>query len=683
MMNRTNPFLCEWKTPYGLPPFAEIRYEDYMPAIREGIARQRAEIGAIVCNPEAASFENTVAAYELSGALLAKVCGVLYNLSLSDNCKEFEDILEEATPLLTSLNDEIFLDERLFKRVRTLYEADQSKYTREQQMVLENLYMAFVRNGVALSPDKKSRLKEINRGIALDQQKFSNNLLAENNAFQKICGISVSEYPEAMTMTEDRSVREKMFRAYSSRGNNDNANDNKQLVLDIMKLRAEKAEMLGFKNFAEYQLADKMAQKPEIVDDFLSGIMASSMKKAQEDLVRMQELMDQDIAAGKLPEASRLEAWDWFYYAEKLRKAEYDLDEDQVRPYFKLENVRKGVFAVAHRLYGIHIEPLPVKYGDNPVRYPEGLSSSVDPVPVYHPEVEAFKVTDADGSLLGIFYTDYLPRASKSGGAWMNNVRDQYYDAAGRNVRPVIVNVCNLAKPYRNEAGEEVPSLLTIDQVTTVFHEFGHALHGLLTQCHYHDVSGTNVAQDFVETFSQFNENWAFQPEILEKYAFHYQTGELIPSGLVAKIHSASHFNQGFQTGEVAAASILDMKWHELSWAELQPLEVADIARMEDRFCKEMGLIGEMIPRYRSTYFGHIFDNDYCAGYYGYLWSEVLDKDAFEHFKENGLFNPETAQCFRKTFLEKGGSEEPMTLYVQFRGAEPDSGALLRSRGLA
>ncbi len=670
-----NPFLSEWNTPYGLPPFDQIKYEHYMPAIREGIARQKAQVEAIATNPEPPTFANTVEAYELSGELLAKVEGVLYNLSLSDNSPELEEIMEEATPLLAELEDEIFLDSRLFRRVRTLYEGDQSNCTREQQILLKKLYRAFELNGVGLSAERQNRLREINKGIAVAQQKFSNHLLAENNAFEKECGVEVSAYGDTMTTCPDRSFREKMFRAYSSRGNHDDGNDNKQLVLDIMKLRAEKAEMLGFRNFASYQLADKMAGKPETVNCFLEEIMSCCMEKARGDVAQMQKLMDEDIAAGLLPAGSFIQPWDWFYYAEKLRKIEYDFDEEQVRPYFQLDNVRKGAFAAAHQLYGIDIESLPAD------RSRFGVPSEGG-VPVYHPEVEAFKVTDADGSLLGIFYTDYLPRASKSGGAWMNNVREQYHDAKGENVRPVIVNVCNLAKPSVNVEGKEIPSILTLDQVTTVFHEFGHALHGLLTQCHYHDVSGTSVAQDFVETFSQFNENWAFQPEILKKYAFHYCSGELIPAELVEKIHAASHFNQGFLTGEVTAASILDMKWHELTLTELQSLTISDIAAIENRFCKEMGLIAEMIPRYRSTYFGHIFDNDYCAGYYGYQWSEVLDQDAFAYFKENGLYNPEIAMRFRKIFLEKGGSEEPMLLYRQFRGQEPDPHAFLRARGL-
>ena len=657
-----NPFLQEWDTPYGIPPFEKITLEDYIPAVKAGIEQQEKELEAILNNPEAPSFKNTIDAYEQSGEILDKVTGVLYNLQETDGGDEMEKIAEEATELLTKHENAISMNKKFFGRVKAIYEADQSALTREQQMVLKNLYKSFTRNGVDLDDASQERLKEINVKIAGLQQKFGTNLLAENNAFKDKFGIPVSSYTDEMTTCEDRTRREEMFKAYSSRGNNGNEYDNKALALEILKLRAEKADMLGFETFAAYELDDQMAKEPAAVDKFLSEIQTAANAKAKEEVADMQKIMDEDVAAGKLPKGSRIQPWDWFFYAEKVRARKYALDENQTKPYFQMENVRHGIFAAAHKIYGINVEPL-------------------EDVPVYNPAVETFKVTDADGSLLGIFMTDYFPRPTKRGGAWMNAFREQYQDKDGKDVRPIIVNVGNLASPTGTE-----PALFSIDNVETVFHEFGHALHGLLTKCAYKSVSGTSVKRDFVETFSQFNENWAFQPEILAEYAKHYKTGEVIPDSLVAKITNARKFNQGFMTAELCAASILDMKWHELTSEDLKKMSEGDqasnVAAFEEKVCKEMGLPDEIIPRYRTTYFNHIFNSGYCAGYYSYLWSEVLDKDAFEFFEQNGIYNPAIASKFRRTFLERGGSEEPMVLYMMFRGAQPDPGALLRARGL-
>ena len=451
-----------------------------------------------------------------------------------------------------------------------------------------------------------------------------------------------------MTTTEDRAKREEMFKAYTMRGHNGNENDNRQLVLDVMKLRIDKAKLMGYNNPAEYILESKMAHDPQIVDAFLSDIMKAATARAKEEVADMQAIMNEEIAAGKLEAGTTIQPWDWWYYAEKVRKQKYDLDEDLIKPYFKLENVVNGIFTAAKELYGVNMEKL------------EG-------VPAYNTDVvTTYKVTAEDGSLLGIFTTDYLPRESKRGGAWMNNIREQYVDANGTMVRPIIVNVGNLEE------------YLNIDEVQTVFHEFGHALHGLLTQCNYRTVSGTNVTRDFVEMFSQFNENWAFQPELLAKYALHKDTKKVIPNELVEKIINSLKFNQGFMTTELCAASILDMKWHELS-----SIEGIDIDEFEKKVCDEMGLIGEIVPRYRTTYFNHIFSSGYSAGYYGYLWAEVLDKDAFSVFKASGnVWNKELATKFKKTFLERGGSEEPMTLYEEFAGRKPDNKAFLEGRGL-
>ena len=660
--SRNNPFLEEWNTPYGIPPFDEIQLSDYIPAVTAGIEQQKKELDAILANPDAPTFDNTVAAYEYSGEILTKVSLVLFNLQETEGNEEMDKVVEEATALMTAHEDEMSMNKAFFERVKAVYDAEQSGLTREQQMVLKNLYESFTRSGVALDEASQERLKDINQKIAAAQQKFGTNLLAENNAFKETFGVPVSAYPAEMTGCEDRDRREAMFKAYSSRGNNGNEYDNKALCLEILKLRAEKARMLGFDTFAAYQLGNKMARNPQTVDSFLGQIMGPAASKAVEEIADMQEIMDEDIAAGKLAEGSTIQPWDWFYYAEKVRQRKYALDEELTKPYFMMENVRHGVFAAAEKIYGVKVEPL-------------------SGVPVYNEAVDAFKVTDADGSLLGIFMTDYFPRDSKRGGAWMTNFRDQYIDAQGNDIRPIIINVGNMSAPK-----DSLPALFTIDEVETVFHEFGHALHGLVTKCTYPSVSGTSVARDFVETFSQFNENWAFQPEILAEYAKHYQTGETIPDTLVAKILKAEKFNQGFMTSELCAASILDMKWHELTEEELARMsegdQAANVAAFEAKVCQEMGLPEQIIPRYRTTYFNHIFNSGYSAGYYSYLWAEVIDKDAFEYFKQQGIYNPEVARSFRENLMERGGSEEPMVLYVRFRGAEPDPGALLRARGL-
>ncbi len=643
---RRNPLLSEWDTPYGIPPYAEIKVEDYMPAIQAGIAEQNREIEDIVNNTEAPTFENTVQALCLSGQTLSKVVGVLFNISETDRTEELDSIMELAMPLMSEHGDNINFNKPLYDRVATLYHGDQSQLTREQQMSLKKVYESFVRNGVGLDSTQQNRLKEINSELAQKSLKLGNNILAESNAFKSRFGISVSEYPEAMTNTEDREKRREMLMAYTLRGHNGNENDNTQLIKDIMTLRIEQARIMGYDTPAAYYLENKMAHDPQTVDTFLSDIMKVAVAKAKEEVQDMQQLMDEDVAAGRLPAGAKIEPWDWWYYAEKVRKQKYDLDESQVKPYFRLENVEKGIFLAAKKLYGVNMEPL------------EGM-------PSYNKEVKTFKVTDEDGSLLGILTTDWLPRDSKRGGAWMNNVRDQYVDAQGQEVRPIICNVGNLAE------------YCSIDDVQTMFHEFGHALHGLLTKCHYSNVSGTSVARDFVELFSQFNENWAFQPELLAEYAKN-DKGEVIPAQLVEKINNSLKFNQGFMTTELCAASILDMKWHEL-----QSVEDIDIDTFEKKVAQEIGLIPEIGFRYRSTYFNHIFNGGYSAGYYGYLWAEVLDKDAFSLFElQENVMDTELARKFRKTLMERGGSEEPMTLFKEFAGREPDNTAFLRGRGL-
>ena len=642
-----NPFLVEWETPYGIPPYEEIAVEDYIPAIQKGIEQQNAEIEAITSNPDAPTFENTIVPLELSGEILSKVSGVLYNVSETDRSDSLDAVMSRAIPLLSGHSDNINFNKALYNRIAAIYEGDQSGLTREQQVVLKKYYDGFTRNGIDLPEETQARLREINSEMATKTQQIGNNILAESNAFAAKFGFSVSEYPARMTTTEDRELRRQYNEAYTSRGNNGNEYDNNQLILDVMKLRIEKAKLLGYDNPAQYILADKMAGTPERVDSFLDGIMDAAVAKARLELADMQALMDEDVKAGLLPEGSKIEPWDWWYYAEKVRKAKYDLDENEVRSYFNVNNVREGIFRAAQTLYGINAEKL------------EG-------VPVYNPEVSTYKITDSDGSLIGIFTTDYFPRDSKRGGAWMNNVRQQYVDADGNDVRPIIVNVGNLSEN------------MNIDEVQTVFHEFGHALHGLLSKCTYPSVSGTNVTRDFVEMFSQFNENWAFQPDLLAVYAKN-SAGEVIPVELVHKILNSLKFNQGFMTTELCAAAILDMKWHEL-----ESVDGIDVAAFEQKVCDEMGLIPEIAPRYRTTYFNHIFSSGYAAGYYGYLWAEVLDKDAFSAFQNspNGIWDLEMSKRFRQIFLEKGGSEEPMVLYKEFMGREPDSRAMLLGRGL-
>ena len=660
----TNPFLTAWDTPYGIPDFGAVKEKHYIPAVEAGIAQQQAEIEAIIANTDAPTFENVVEAYEASGAILDRVVGVLFNLSETDSTPSLQEIVGQVLPMLSEHGDNIFMNADFFKKVAALYDNMESLgLTQEQKMVLKKLYMSFVKNGVALDEASQARMREINMELSSLSNTFGNRLLAENNAFAAEFGVAISEYAGAMATTADRELRQKMFEAYSSRGNNGGENDTKDLIMKMMALRIEKAKLLGYENPAQMILADKMAGNPETVDSFLEGIMTSAVKKAKEEIVDMQAVMDEDIKAGVLPAGSKIQPWDWAYYAERVRKAKYALDEEQTKPYFQMENVRAGVFEVAGRLFGLSFEQL-------------------SGIPSYHPDMEGFKVTDSDGSLIGILLTDYFPRDTKRGGAWMNNFVNQ--EVVGDiKYRPVIVNVGNFSKPVDGK-----PSLLTLDEVSTMFHEFGHALHGLLSQCTYKSVSGTSVPRDFVELPSQIMENWAFQPEVLALYARHYETGEVIPAELVAKIEAAGTFNQGFMTTELAAASILDMKWHELS--EISPLpsvgrndsEKSFVEQFEAEACREMGLIDEIIPRYRSTYFAHIFSGGYNAGYYSYLWAEVLDKDAFELFMQKGIFDTETAMAFRRNILEKGGSDEAMDLYRRFRGADPDPAALLRARGL-
>ena len=643
--SQKNVFLSEWDTPYGIPPYDKIKISDYIPAIKEGIKQHDAEIEAIASCVETPTFENTIAPLELSGELLQKVTGVLFNVSETDRSDALDKVVEEAIPLLSAHSNDIAFNKALYERVAAVYHADQSGLTREQQIVLKNHFEDFEREGISLPEEQQARLREINTAISTKCQTIGNNILAESNAFKEKFGFSVSDYPEKMTTTADRELRKQYLEAYTMRGHNGNEHDNRALAEEVLKLRLEKAQILGYDNSASYVLSDRMANNPATVNAFLSGIMKASTAKAREEVAEMQKFMDADPS---VPAGSKIEPWDWWYYTEKVRMAKYALDDEAIKPYFQMDSVRNGVFLAAKMLYGVNAEQL-------------------TDVPTYSPgNVQTWKLTYDDGSLIGIFTTDYLPRSSKRGGAWMNNVRNQYIDADGNDVRPIIVNVGNLAE-YMN-----------VSQVETTFHEFGHALHGLLSKCTYQSVSGTNVKRDFVETFSQINEYWAFQPELLALYAKNSE-GEVIPRELVDKINASLKFNMGFVTTELCAAAILDMKLHEI-----EDFSNFDVDEFEKQLAQDIGLNPEIGYRYRTTYFNHIFSSGYNAGYYGYLWSEVLDRDLFSFFEASpaGVFDRELATKFKETFLEKGGSEEPMVLYKQFAGREPDNSAFLRGRGL-
>ena len=641
----TNPFFEEWNTPYGIPPYDKIKVSDYLPAIKEGIKQQQAAIDAITSNQEAPSFENTIVPLEFSGELLSKVEGVLFNVVETDRSDALDAVVDKALPLLSEHGDNITFNKALYERIAAVYHGDQSSLTREQQVVLKEHFEAMEHEGIGLPQEQQDRLRAINTELASLTQKIGNNILAESNAFKEKFGFGVSDYPERMASTADRELRKAYLEAYTMRGHNGNQYDNRELALQVLKLRLEKARILGFPNYAAYELSDKMAGDPATVDAFLDGIMKASTAKARKEVAEMQKMMDADPS---VPAGSKIEPWDWWYYAEKVRQAKYALDDEAIKPYFQMDSVRNGIFIAAKKLYGVNVEAL------------EG-------VPVYSPgNVQTWKLSYDDGSLIGIFTTDYLPRSSKRGGAWMNNVREQCIRPDGTEVRPIIVNVGNLAE-YMN-----------VDQVQTVFHEFGHALHGFLTKCTYPSVSGTSVKRDFVEMFSQINEHWAFEPSLLALYAKNAE-GEVIPQELVDKINAALKFNMGFMTTELAAASVLDMKLHEI-----EDFEGFDVDAFEAKVAADCGLNPEIGYRYRTTYFNHIFSSGYSAGYYGYLWSEVLDRDAYSFFEAspNGVFDPELAARFKATFLEKGGSEEPMILYKQFTGREPDNKAFLRGRGL-
>ena len=674
-----NPLLVEQNTPFGVPAFDKVEIEHYLPAFQEAIAANEAEIEAIVNNPEAPTFANTIEALDRSGELLDKVVGVFFNVLEADGNDEMNKIAEEVTPMLSSLSDGIILNDALFQRVKAVYEQrDELGLNSEQMRLLTETFKSFANNGANLPEDKKARLKEINQELGLLSLQFGNNVVAETNAYQlfitdeaELKGLPESAKaaakeeavaagrPDAWLFTpkrtsftpvlqycENRELRKELLMAYTTRGNHDNDNDNKEIIVKTMQLRVEKAQLFGYTNPADYILADCMAHDAKTVDTFLESVWEPSLKAAKREAAELQKLLSQDLPGEKL------QPWDWWYYTEKLRKAKYDLNEEELKPYFELSNVRKGAFQLAHDLFGINFEKL------------EGM-------PVYNPEVEVFKVTYADGSLVGILYTDYFPRAGKRPGAWMNNICNQYVDANGVDHRPVIINVGNFNKPTQGN-----PSLLSMDDVETLFHEFGHALHGLLSKATYKSLAGTNTPRDFVELPSQFMENYCYHPQIMKTYAFHYQTGEVMPDELIEKINRASTFNEGFVMTELLSASILDMDYHKMTTTE-----AFDVNAFEEASMKKMQMIPEIITRYRSTFYNHIFTTGYAAGYYSYTWSAVLDADAFAAFVETGdILNPEVAQRYLH-LLEQGGTRDAQELYLEFRGKPADPKHLLEKKG--
>lgn len=677
--NKTNPLIDQPATPFGVPAFDQVKLEHYMPAFEEAIRQDKAGIDAIANNTEAPTFENTIVALDRNGELLERVSSVFFNVLEADGNDEMDAIAEKVSPMLSELSSYITLNDKLFERVKAVYDQRESlDLTPEQMRLLTETYKGFADNGANLPADKKERLKQINEELDLLSLQFGRNVVAETNSCRRFVtseeelkGLPESakaaaaeeaaaaghpgewmfspkrtSFTPVLQYCENRELRKQLLMDYTTRANHDNQNDNKAVIIREMELRIEKAKLFGYDNPADYILKDCMAKNHQTVDAFLQSVWAPSLAAAKREAAELQKLLDADLPGEKL------QPWDWWYYAEKLRKAKYALDEEEIKPYFELSNVRKGAFGVATKLYGLQFEPL-------------------QNMPVYNPEVEVFKVTGADGELIGILYTDYFPRAGKRPGAWMNNIMTQYVDAEGVDHRPVIINVGNFNKPT---AGN--PSLLSMDDVETLFHEFGHALHGLLSRAHYKNLSGTNTPRDFVELPSQFMENYAYEPEVLKTYAFHYQTGEVIPDELIQKINAAGKFNQGFVTTELLSASILDMDFHELTTAE-----GLDVNAFEAESLKKMGMIDEIIVRYRPTFYNHIFTTGYEAGYYSYTWSAVLDADAFAAFKETGnLFDPATAAKFRH-LLEQGGTRDAQELYLEFRGKEADPKYLLQRKG--
>ena len=674
-----NPLLTEFKTPFGVPPFDKIELDDYMPAFKEGIALQQKEVEEIVKQKAAPDFENTIVALDQSGDLLRKVSAIFDGLNSANTNDEMQALSRELSPLLSKNSDDIRMNPDLFARVKTVYENQESmNLNKEQKKLLEETYKSFVRGGANLDAEQQARLRELNSEISMLQLTFGQNMLKETNAFQLIVDNKddLAGLPESLVMNaevaarsaglegkwlftlhnpsvmpflqyaDNRALREKIFKGYINRGNNGNDADNKDVVLKLITLRLEKAKLMGYDNYASFVLEDRMAKTPEQVYALLDEIWKPALAKAKDELA--------DINTEIKKEGGNFEAegWDWRYYFEKAKKAKFDLDENQVRPYLKLENVRDGAFLLANKLYGITFTP-------------------IKDIPLPHSDAQAFECKDKDGTHLGVLYMDFFPRASKRGGAWCGTYRSQTYKD-GKRLGPVVTIVCNFSQPTPGQ-----PALLSADEAETLFHEFGHGLHNLFKDVHYYGVSG--VPRDFVELPSQVMEHWVFEPELLKEYARHYETNEVIPAGLIEKLDKSGKYGQGFATTEYLAASLLDMDFHVLKEVH----EGADVMKFEEAVLGDRGLLKQIPSRYRTTYFNHTMGGGYTAGYYSYIWAEVLDADAYQAYKESGdLFNQDVAQKFRQYVLTPGGIDDAMDMYKNFRGKEPNTEPLLKNRGL-
>jgi len=675
-----NPFFSAYDAPYGIPPFDLIKTDHFMPAFQAALEEHNAEIEAIVNQKAEPTFANIIEAFERSGKMLDKVSSVFYNLNSSLTSDTMQAIARELSPMMSKHSDDIMLNPELFARIKSAYDnRDQFNLNEEQHMLLEKMYKRFVRGGALLDQTAQDQLRKLNEELSLLSLQFGENILAETNKFEvviddksRLAGIPdnfLAAAAEAATeagydgkwlftlqkpsmlpvlqYADDRDLRETLFNGYIMRGDNNDDFDNKKNLSRMASLRAQRAQLLGYENHAAFVLEQNMAKNPKTVNEFLDELIAAAMPMAKKEAQELQKLIN------KRNDGITLQPYDWWYYAEILRKEKFNLDEAEMRPYFKLENVRDGVFETANRLWGLQFVPKP--------DYPK-----------YHEDVMVYEVTEADGSHIGVLFMDFFPRASKRGGAWMSSFRKQYRTADGEMVTPIITTNFNFTAP---SAGK--PALLSWDEVQTTFHEMGHAFHGLLSNSTYNSLSGTSVPRDFVELPSQIMEHWAAEPEVMAFYARHYETGEVIPQSLLDKMEKSATFNQGFAMAEFLSAAALDMDWHTITDAKEY-----DATEFENNSLKETGLIPEMVVRYRSPYFSHIFSGGYSSGYYSYIWSEVLDSDAFEAFKEHGIFDQETARLFRENILARGGTADPKKLYVAFRGQEPTKDALLRNRGL-
>lgn len=673
----SNPLFNKYDTPFEIPPFEQIKAAHFMPAFLKGFEEQKNEIKTIITNPKNPTFKNTIKAYEYSGQLLTNVNRVFGALNSANTSDSLQAISRELSPIESKHRDDINLNDTLFRRVKSVYDnRDKFKLTEEEKKVLDDTYKDFIRSGAALSNEDKDKLRNINKELSLLSVQFGQNLLAETNGFKLIIdkkedlsglpeGIVTQAASMAKSMNMDgkwvftlqvpsmtpflqysdrRDLREKLFTAYFMKGDNDNDKDNKAIIAKIAKLRVEKSKLLGYDSFADFVLERTMAKTPEKVFTFLAQVWEAATPVAKAEASAQQELIDKE--GGKF----KLQPWDWWYYSDKIKKAKYDLDDEITRPYFKIDNVMEGMFYVANQLYGLD------------------FTKRTD-IPKYHPDVNTFEVT-RNGKHVGILMIDNYPRQSKRGGAWCGAFRGQSRDINGKMIYPIVTMVTNSTPPTADK-----PALLTSEEASTVFHEFGHALAGLLSNKTY---PGGSLPRDFVELPSQIMEHWVLEPEVLKVYAKHYQTGEIIPAEIVEKLEKSGKFNTGFQTVEYLAASLLDMEYHSIK----EPVDL-DIREFEKAAMNKYGLIPEIKPRYRSTYFNHIWAGGYSAGYYGYIWCEILDADAFQAFKETGnIFNKEVAAKFEKEILSRGGTRDPLDMYIAFRGKEPGIDALLINRGL-